>query len=199
MSPNYSISIFPFNAQNIGTVSCHRFCHFCLFIYAARQLILIELIRKDCWFSCKFVLVSVSAGVMASSDRDVDFCSGGDEDDMSGLHSPSASEDSVEVQVAPISLRNKRKLAEPRKIQEPSTAPLKKRRLKGVEEMMPADEEESRATRSIAESVQTVGQLREKRHEDVAANDFFLAVERAIGISQLMCYFETNYRATRES
>ena len=65
---------------------------------------------------------------MAGSERDAGFCSGADEDDMSGLHSPSASEDSVEVQVSPISLRNKRKLAEPRKIQEPSTAPLKKRR-----------------------------------------------------------------------
>ncbi|XP_033228161.1 actin cytoskeleton-regulatory complex protein pan1-like isoform X2 [Belonocnema kinseyi] len=65
---------------------------------------------------------------MAGSDRDAGFCSGADEDDMSGLHSPSASEDSVEVQVSPISLRNKRKLAEPRKIQEPCTAPIKKRR-----------------------------------------------------------------------
>lgn len=66
--------------------------------------------------------------MMSGSDRDAGFCSGGDEDDMSGLHSPSASENSVEVQISPISLRNKRKLAEPRKIQEQSTAPLKKRR-----------------------------------------------------------------------
>lgn len=70
---------------------------------------------------------------MSASERDAGFCSGGDEDDMSGLHSPSASEDSVEVQVTPISLRNKRKLAEPRKIQEPCTAPLKKRRFEQVE------------------------------------------------------------------
>lgn len=69
-----------------------------------------------------------TAGVMAGSDRDAGFCSGGDEDDMSGLHSPSASEDSVEVQISRISLRNKRKLAEPRKIQEQSSTPLKKRR-----------------------------------------------------------------------
>ncbi|XP_043275493.1 protein atonal homolog 8 isoform X2 [Venturia canescens] len=70
----------------------------------------------------------------ANSERDAGFCSGGDEDDnMSGLHSPSASEDSVEVQVTPISLRNKRKLAEPRKIQEPNMAPLKKRRFELVE------------------------------------------------------------------
>ncbi|XP_043254476.1 uncharacterized protein DDB_G0271670-like [Colletes gigas] len=87
----------------------------------------------------------MKAGVMAGSERDAGFCSGGDEDDMSGLHSPSASEDSVEVQVTPISLRNKRKLAEPRKIQEPSTAPLKKRRF---EEAVVAEEEESRTTRS---------------------------------------------------
>ncbi|XP_024946940.1 protein atonal homolog 8 isoform X2 [Cephus cinctus] len=78
---------------------------------------------------------------MAGSERDAGFCSGGDEDDMSGLHSPSASEDSVEVQVTPISLRNKRKLAEPRKIQEPSTAPLKKRRFEVVEETTSIDEE----------------------------------------------------------
>lgn len=70
----------------------------------------------------------------ANSEKDAGFCSGGDEDDnMSGLHSPSASEDSVEVQVTPISLRNKRKLAEPRKIQEPNMAPLKKRRFELIE------------------------------------------------------------------
>ncbi|XP_076161364.1 atonal bHLH transcription factor 8-like protein net isoform X2 [Ptiloglossa arizonensis] len=85
---------------------------------------------------------------MAGSERDAGFCSGGDEDDMSGLHSPSASEDSVEVQVTPISLRNKRKLAEPRKIQEPCTAPLKKRRFERVEEAIVPDEEESRTARS---------------------------------------------------
>ena len=69
----------------------------------------------------------------ANNERDAGFCSGGDEDDMSGLHSPSASEDSVEVQVTPISLRNKRKLAEPRKIQEPNPAPLKKRRFQQID------------------------------------------------------------------
>ncbi|KAI4490199.1 hypothetical protein M0802_010833 [Mischocyttarus mexicanus] len=76
---------------------------------------------------------------MAESEREGS-CSGVDEDDMSGLHS---SEDSVEVQVTPISLRNKRKLAEPRKIQEPSTAPLKKRRFEQIEEavVVVADEE----------------------------------------------------------
>lgn len=63
---------------------------------------------------------------------------------MSGLHSPSASEDSVEVQVTPISLRNKRKLAEPRKILEPSTAPLKKRRR--FEILQETDEESRPAT-----------------------------------------------------
>ncbi|XP_046612660.1 carbohydrate-responsive element-binding protein isoform X1 [Neodiprion virginianus] len=86
----------------------------------------------------------MKAGVMSASERDAGFCSGGDEDDMSGLHSPSASEDSVEVQVTPISLRNKRKLAEPRKIQEPCTAPLKKRRFEQVEEVASVGDEESR-------------------------------------------------------
>lgn len=87
---------------------------------------------------------------MAGSERDISgFSSGGDEDDMSGLHSPSASEDSVEVQVMPISLRNKRKLAEPRKIQEPSTAPLKKRRFDRMKEIAITDEE-TRQTVSLS-------------------------------------------------
>ncbi|XP_011306205.1 actin cytoskeleton-regulatory complex protein pan1 isoform X2 [Fopius arisanus] len=83
-------------------------------------------------------------GVMAGTERDAGFCSGGDEDDMSGLHSPSASEDSVEVQISPISLRNKRKLAEPRKLQEQSTAPLKKRRFDLIQESSTVVDEESR-------------------------------------------------------
>lgn len=63
------------------------------------------------------------------SERDAGFCSGADEDDLSGLHSPSASEDSVEVNVTTISsLRNKRKLVEPRKFEETDARPLKKRR-----------------------------------------------------------------------
>ena len=87
---------------------------------------------------------------MAGSERDAGFCSGADEDDMSGLHSPSASEDSVEVQVTPISLRNKRKLVEPRKIQEPSTAPLKKRRK--FELIQETVDEETRPTTSPSSS-----------------------------------------------
>ncbi|KAF5269646.1 hypothetical protein FQR65_LT05985 [Abscondita terminalis] len=44
------------------------------------------------------------------------------------IHSPTdSSEDSVEVKVSPICLRNKRKCAEPRKVQDAFTAPLKKR------------------------------------------------------------------------
>ncbi|XP_077273968.1 atonal bHLH transcription factor 8-like protein net isoform X2 [Temnothorax americanus] len=72
----------------------------------------------------------VETGVMAGSERDSGSCSSVDEDSRSSLHSPTSSEDSVEVQVIPISLRNKRKLAEPRKIQEPAViaTPLKKRR-----------------------------------------------------------------------
>lgn len=85
---------------------------------------------------------------MADSERDSASCSGGDEDSRSGLHSPSASEDSVEVQVTPISLRNKRKLAEPRKIQEPSTAPLKKRRFHPIEETVVDEESRPMSTPS---------------------------------------------------
>lgn len=44
------------------------------------------------------------------------------------MHSPTdASEDSVEVKVTPISSRNKRKCAEPRKVEEVPSGPLKKR------------------------------------------------------------------------
>ncbi|XP_015114093.1 serine/arginine repetitive matrix protein 1 [Diachasma alloeum] len=93
--------------------------------------------------SCEFSAF-MKAGVMAGTERDAGFCSGGDEDDMSGLHSPSASEDSVEVQISPISLRNKRKLAEPRKLQEQSTAPLKKRRFDLIQESSAVVDEESR-------------------------------------------------------
>ncbi|XP_032666806.1 mucin-5AC isoform X2 [Odontomachus brunneus] len=90
----------------------------------------------------------VKTGVMADSERDSASCSGGEEDSRSDLHSPSASEDSVEVQVTPISLRNKRKLAEPRKIQEPSTAPLKKRRFHQIEETVVDEESRSMSTPS---------------------------------------------------
>lgn len=71
----------------------------------------------------------------STTDRDAGFCSGGDEDDLEvedDLHSPTdASEDSVEVKVTPISLRNKnkRKCAEPRKVnnEDLPSGPLKKR------------------------------------------------------------------------
>lgn len=70
----------------------------------------------------------------SSTDRDAGFCSGGDEDDLEvedDIHSPTdASEDSVEVKVTPISLRNKnkRKCAEPRKVSDDlPSGPLKKR------------------------------------------------------------------------
>ncbi|XP_011254230.1 ras guanine nucleotide exchange factor R isoform X1 [Camponotus floridanus] len=90
----------------------------------------------------------MKAGVMADSERDSSSCIlDADEDSRSDLHSPTASEDSVEVQVTPISLRNKRKLAEPRKIQEPAviTAPLKKRRFDPISEETTVDQEESRS------------------------------------------------------
>jgi len=84
---------------------------------------------------------------MAGSERDSGSCSSVDEDSRSSLHSPTSSEDSVEVQVTPISLRNKRKLAEPRKIQEPAviTAPLKKRRFNPISEETTVDREETRS------------------------------------------------------
>lgn len=90
----------------------------------------------------------MKAGVMADSERDSSSCIlDADEDSRSDLHSPTASEDSVEVQVTPISLRNKRKLAEPRKIQEPAViaAPLKKRRFDPISEETTVDQEESRS------------------------------------------------------
>ncbi|XP_017887243.1 uncharacterized protein DDB_G0271670-like isoform X2 [Ceratina calcarata] len=85
---------------------------------------------------------------MTGSEKDAGFCSGFEEDDISNLHSPSASEDSLEVQVMPISLKNKRKLAEPRKIREGISAPLKKRKYEHVEEQTVPDEESSRTVRS---------------------------------------------------
>lgn len=89
----------------------------------------------------------LTASVMADSERDSSSCLDADEDSRSDLHSPTASEDSVEVQVTPISLRNKRKLAEPRKIQEPAViaAPLKKRRFDPISEETTVDQEESRS------------------------------------------------------
>lgn len=89
----------------------------------------------------------MKAGVMAGSERDSGSCSSVDEDSRSSLHSPTSSEDSVEVQVIPISLRNKRKLAEPRKIQEPAViaAPLKKRRFDPISEETTVDQEETRS------------------------------------------------------
>ncbi|KYN39014.1 Protein atonal like protein 8 [Trachymyrmex septentrionalis] len=84
---------------------------------------------------------------MAGSERDNGSCSSTDEDSRSSLHSPTSSEDSVEVQVIPISLRNKRKLAEPRKIQEPAViiAPLKKRRFDPISQETTVDQEETRS------------------------------------------------------
>ncbi|KYN18230.1 Protein atonal like protein 8 [Trachymyrmex cornetzi] len=84
---------------------------------------------------------------MAGSERDSGSCSSVDEDSRSSLHSPTSSEDSVEVQVIPISLRNKRKLAEPRKIQESAViiAPLKKRRFDPISKETTVDQEETRS------------------------------------------------------
>ncbi|XP_028048405.1 general transcriptional corepressor trfA isoform X2 [Monomorium pharaonis] len=89
----------------------------------------------------------VETGVMAGSERDSGSCSSVDEDSRSSLHSPTSSEDSVEVQVTPISLRNKRKLAEPRKIQETAViaAPLKKRRFDPISEETTVDQEAAKS------------------------------------------------------
>ncbi|KOX67675.1 Protein atonal like protein 8 [Melipona quadrifasciata] len=105
------------------------------------QVSFAQLLHK---FGTLLGLFFVSVSAMSSSEKDAGFCSGGDEDDMSDLRSPSASEDSLEVQITPISLKNKRKLAEPRRIHEPSTAPLKKRRFQGIEEETMPDEESTR-------------------------------------------------------
>ncbi|KAK4874397.1 hypothetical protein RN001_013757 [Aquatica leii] len=67
---------------------------------------------------------------MTAKGRDLELCSGGEDDEYLEveIHSPTdSSEDSVEVKVSPICLRNKRKCAEPRKVQDAFTAPLKKR------------------------------------------------------------------------
>lgn len=66
-------------------------------------------------------------------ERDPGFCSGGEDDDIEaedGIHSPTdASEDSVDVKVQAISLRNKnkRKSAEPRRVD--TDLPAKKRKI----------------------------------------------------------------------
>lgn len=72
----------------------------------------------------------VAEFVMTAKGRDFELCSGGEEDEYLEVevHSPTdSSEDSVEVKVSPICLRNKRKCAEPRKVQDAFTAPPKKR------------------------------------------------------------------------
>lgn len=55
------------------------------------------------------------------------FCASAEEDYLE-IHSPTdSSEDSVEVKISPICLKNKRKCAEPRKVQDTFSGPLKKR------------------------------------------------------------------------
>lgn len=68
--------------------------------------------------------------VMTAKERSLELCSGGEEEEYLEveIHSPTdSSEDSVEVKVSPICLRNKRKCTEPRKVQELYAAPPKKR------------------------------------------------------------------------
>lgn len=93
-----------------------------------------ELNKKTEPVMASFILKGGST--TSGADRDAGFCSGGDEDDLEiedDIHSPptDVSEDSVEVKVTPISSRNKnkRKCAEPRKVEEvtASAGPLKKR------------------------------------------------------------------------
>lgn len=70
------------------------------------------------------------------------FCSPSEDDYLdSDLRSPTdSSEDSVEVKVSPISLRNKRKCAEPRKVQDLFSGPLKKRVCLQVKSEKPQEE-----------------------------------------------------------
>lgn len=108
------------------------------------MILVVQNSHNSCVFFCFFFF---TAGIMAGSERDSGSCSSVDEDSRSSLHSPTSSEDSVEVQVTPISLRNKRKLAEPRKIQEPAViaTPLKKRRFDPISEETTVDQEEARS------------------------------------------------------
>ncbi|KAB0793683.1 hypothetical protein PPYR_13303 [Photinus pyralis] len=81
-------------------------------------------------FKFKFKIRVIWDFVMTAKGRDFELYSGGEEDEYLEVevHSPTdSSEDSVEVKVSPICLRNKRKCAEPRKVQDAYTAPLKKR------------------------------------------------------------------------
>lgn len=68
------------------------------------------------------------------------FCAPTEEDYME-VHSPTdSSEDSVEVKISPICLKNKRKCAEPRKVQDAFSGPLKKRvclKVKSEAELQP--------------------------------------------------------------
>lgn len=92
--------------------------------------------------------IFVTGTSTSTTDRDAGFCSGGDDDELEvedDIHSPTdASEDSVEVKVTPISLRNKnkRKCAEPRKVNndELPSGPLKKRiRFEQIKQQTEAD------------------------------------------------------------
>lgn len=64
---------------------------------------------------------------MSAAEPRTVFC-GSAEEDYLDVHSPTdSSEDSVEVKISPICLKNKRKCAEPRKVQDAFSGPLKKR------------------------------------------------------------------------
>lgn len=64
---------------------------------------------------------------MSSAEPRTVFCASTEEDYLE-VHSPTdSSEDSVEVKISPICLKNKRKCAEPRKVQDAFSGPLKKR------------------------------------------------------------------------
>lgn len=92
-------------------------------------------------FSVKLIIIMIFlvAGYrMSAADG---FCSTGEEDYLdTDLRSPTdSSEDSVEVKISPISLRNKRKCAEPRKVQDLYSGPLKKRVCLQVKSEKPQD------------------------------------------------------------
>lgn len=73
------------------------------------------------------ILYFFAESAMSAVEPRTVFCASTEEDYLE-VHSPTdSSEDSVEVKISPICLKNKRKCAEPRKVQDTFTGPLKKR------------------------------------------------------------------------
>lgn len=79
------------------------------------------------FYDSNFCLFFFSESAMSAVEPRTVFCAPTEEDYLE-VHSPTdSSEDSVEVKISPICLKNKRKCAEPRKVQDAFSGPLKKR------------------------------------------------------------------------